>query len=207
MHSKRGVGRNITARWLLWEPSSHGVSSISTVLYELPGHVTRPSAFQTAANVTFKDSGHASVEPIKMQKWDVAWHYLQCMLHDATTEWRVIGRLNIICMFFAPTVNAIIWKNCLDYTKWCWAKKLYPILLGTEWYDLSLKDCSGLTHLTLHLYGKPTGYQYYYSYNPSSMASEIRTHCFTALCCSGLCLKRETKNCVCNLQITSRTFF
>lgn len=30
----------------------------------------------------------------------------------------------------------------------------------------------------------------------------LRTHCFTALCCSGLCLKRETKNGDCNLQIT-----
>ena len=61
--------------------------------------------------------------------------------------------------------------------------------------------------LSLHLYGKPTGYQYHNSYNPSFMASEIRTHCFTAHSCSGLCLKRETKNGVCNLQITSRSLF
>lgn len=39
------------------------------------------------------------------------------------------------------------------------------------------------------------------------MASEIRTHCFTAHSCSGLCLKHETKNGVCNLQITSRNLF
>lgn len=44
------------------------MSSVSTVLYELPAHVTRPSAFQTAANVTFENSGH--VIPIKMQNED-----------------------------------------------------------------------------------------------------------------------------------------
>lgn len=41
--------------------------------------------------------------------------------------------------------------------------------------------------------------------NLSPMAPPIHTHCFTALCCLGLCLKLNTKNGVRNLQITSRT--
>lgn len=39
-------------------------------MHELPGHVTRPSALQAAANVTFKNGGHASVAPIKMRNED-----------------------------------------------------------------------------------------------------------------------------------------
>lgn len=39
-------------------PSRRRVSSVSTVIHELPGRMTRPSAFQAAANVTFKRSGH-----------------------------------------------------------------------------------------------------------------------------------------------------
>lgn len=34
-------------------PSRRRVSSVSTVIHELPGRVTRPLAFQAAANVTF----------------------------------------------------------------------------------------------------------------------------------------------------------
>lgn len=40
------------------------------MIHELPGHVTRPSAFQTAANGTFKRRGHASVAPVQMQSED-----------------------------------------------------------------------------------------------------------------------------------------
>lgn len=39
-------------------PSRRRVSSVSTVIHELPGRVTRRLAFQAAANVTFKRSGH-----------------------------------------------------------------------------------------------------------------------------------------------------
>lgn len=36
------------------EPSRRGVSSVSAVLYELSGHVTRPSAFQNAGECNVK---------------------------------------------------------------------------------------------------------------------------------------------------------
>lgn len=189
--------RNITAlSGIQWDPSRHGVSSVNTVIYELPGHVTCPSAFQAVANVTFKCSDHTRVAPIKMQSDEAFLFTTFALWQDYRGTFR--HRSKTICQIsrFSPRIAIILkfqtyWKyDCIKWCSLCQSCFCFFDWTDSGWCDLTLNDCSGLTHLTLHLYGKHTSYQYH---NPSFIASETCTQCFTALWCLGVCLNHETK--------------
>ncbi len=100
--AKQGWAGILRRRGIQWDPSRHGVSSVSTVMHELPGHVPRPSAFQAAANGTFKNGGYASVAPIKMLEWGwwgIARHYLKPVLRGRTAEQLVTGDCVVTVVF------------------------------------------------------------------------------------------------------------
>lgn len=141
------MGGNITAvGGIQWDPSRHGVSSVSTVIHELLGCVTRPSAIQVVANATLPRSP-CRVVPIKMQNEGIPvpalWHdYWEAFSHRPE---RGRGKgFSPKHTSPSPKKHKILNKQKIASNDNVW--NLFPNRRHMI-RCFSLRDCSSLTHL------------------------------------------------------------